>query len=76
MHCNVGTKEKKKVNSAKRHGILRIFIDPRLILYALRSRGVAECAQRLIIVVINWTDAGTHHCLGVAAKGVLLVGPV
>ena len=53
------------------HCILGILIDARLVGDVLGSVGVAQRAQRLLIVVACWPNVGNHHCLGVATQRVL-----
>ena len=52
--------------TARKHGILWILVDPGFVFDALRSGSIAERAQSLVKVVIDRTDTGTHHRLGVA----------
>jgi len=53
------------------HCILGILIDARLVGDVLGSVGVAQRAQRLLIVVACRPNVGNHHCLGVATQRVL-----
>ena len=53
------------------HGILGILIDARLVGDVLGSVGIAQRAQRLLIVVACWSNVGNHDRLSVATQRVL-----
>lgn len=53
------------------HCILGILIDAWFVGDVLGSIGVAQRAQRLLIVVVCRPNVGNHHCLGVATQRVL-----
>ena len=48
------------------HGVLGIFIDAGLVGNVLGSVGIAQRAQRLLIIVACWPNVGHHDSLGVA----------
>lgn len=47
------------------HGVLGILIDAGLVGDVLGSVGIAQRAERLLIVVACWPNVGHHYCLGV-----------
>ena len=53
------------------HGIFRILVDVRLVLYVFRPICVAQRAQRLVVIVVRWRDARDHERFRVAAERVL-----
>ena len=53
------------------HGVLGILVDGRLVLDRLGAVGVAQRAQRLLVVVAGGRQGGDHQRLRVAAERVL-----
>ena len=53
------------------HGVLGVLIDARLVGDVLGPVGIAQRAQRLLVVVAGWAYVGNHDCLGIASQGVL-----
>mmetsp|Transcript_7302 Transcript_7302/g.18852 ORF Transcript_7302/g.18852 Transcript_7302/m.18852 type:complete len:202 (-) Transcript_7302:123-728(-) len=53
------------------HRVLGVLIDLGLVLDVLGAVGVAQCAHRLVKVVVRRPHVGNHHGLGVAAQRVL-----
>lgn len=51
--------------------IFRIFIDLRLVLDVLGTRGIPESVHGLIIVVVGRTDIRNHQSLGVTTERIL-----
>ena len=54
-------------------GIDGILIDPRPVLYVLGSIGVAQRAERLVVIVVGRRHARYHQRFRVAAQRVLRV---
>lgn len=50
---------------------LRVLVDPRPVLDALSSVGVAQRAQALLVVVVGRGETGHHECASVSPQGVL-----
>mmetsp|Transcript_27419 Transcript_27419/g.59938 ORF Transcript_27419/g.59938 Transcript_27419/m.59938 type:complete len:317 (+) Transcript_27419:652-1602(+) len=50
------------------HGILRVLVDARLVLDALRSIRVPERGESFVVIVVSRTTICHHHGLGVAAQ--------
>ena len=51
--------------------VLRIFVDLWLVLDLFGAVGVAQRAERLVIVVVGGGETGHHHRLGVTTQRVL-----
>jgi hypothetical protein len=57
--------------SDKHHGVLGIFIDPRLIFNALGTMCITKGAEGLVVIVVDGTYASAHHRFGVATQRIL-----